>query len=45
MNQVPEVVSTIGLMPIEHVLGLIALAVIGLAVFAIHAISSIVRKK
>lgn len=44
MKQIPEVVSAVGLMPIEHVLGLIALAVIGLAAFAIHAISSVARK-
>lgn len=45
METVPEVITMVGHMPIEHVLGLIALAVIGLAAFAIHAVSSLAKNK
>ncbi|WP_287263752.1 hypothetical protein [Mesorhizobium sp.] len=45
MDTVPELINNVGQMPIEHVLGLVALGAIGLAAFAIHAVSSHAKGK
>lgn len=45
METVPDLINSLGHMPIEHVLGLIALAAFALAAFAIHAISSHAKDK
>lgn len=45
MQSVPEVINTIGHMPIEHVLGLIALAAVALSAFAIYAVSSLAKNR
>lgn len=45
MDKVPELITMLAEMPIEHLLGLIALAVVGLAVFAIHAVSSLAKDR
>lgn len=39
METVPDLINNVGQMPIEHVLGLVALGAIALAAFAIHAVS------
>lgn len=39
MKTVPDLINNIGQMPIDHLLGLIALGALALAAFAIHAVS------
>lgn len=45
MDKVPDLVTLLAQMPIEHLLGLIALAAVGLAAFAIHAVSSLAKDR
>ncbi len=45
METLSDLIKALGHMPIEHLLGLIALAALALAAFAIHAVSSEAKDK
>ncbi len=45
MHELSETTKTLGQLPIEYLLVFLALAAIGLAAFAIHAIYSVVHNQ
>ena len=45
MGPLPDILDTLGNMPIENILGLIALAAVALAAFAIHTIGTLAKNR